>query len=96
MSKQKLLKKLKFTQKRTFKREVVRIISPGTLTEDNLLQRKTNNFLGAISNFNGSICVAWVDVSTGCFKSRQIGKDNNSNQKQLLTNLCSGWIFQKY
>ena len=73
-------------KKGPLKREVVRIISPGTLTEDNLLQRRNNNYLGAISVFNGSISVAWVDVSTGYFKSRLIGKENNSKQKQLLTN----------
>ena len=73
-------------KKGPLKREVVRIISPGTLTEDNLLNRENNNYLGAISMFNGSISVAWVDVSTGYFKSRLIGKENNSNQKQLLTN----------
>ena len=73
-------------KKGPLKREVVRIISPGTLTEDNLLQRKNNNYLGAISNFNNSIYVAWVDVSTGSFKSRKIGGEKTSNQKQLLTN----------
>ena len=77
--------KLNF-KKGPLRREVVRIISPGTITEDNLLQRKDNNYLGAISNFNDSICIAWVDVSTGCFKSRNIGKDKASTQKQLLTN----------
>ncbi len=73
-------------KKGPLKREVVRIISPGTLTEDNLLERKTNNFLGAISDDNGSVSVAWVDVSTGCFKSRNIVEHNISNRKQLLAN----------
>ena len=77
--------KIKF-KKGPLKREVVRIISPGTLTEDNLLERKTNNFLGAISDNNGSASIAWVDVSTGCFKSRNILEDNKSNRKQLLAN----------
>ena len=72
-------------KKGPLKREVVRIISPGTLTEDNLLDRNANNFLGAISDLNGSISISWVDVSTGCFKSRNLQKENN--QKQLLTNL---------
>ena len=72
-------------KKGPLKREVVRIISPGTLTEDNLLDRNANNFLGAISDVNGSISISWVDVSTGCFKSRNLQKENN--QKQLLTNL---------
>ena len=73
-------------KKGPLKREVVRIISPGTLTEDNLLERKTNNFLGAISENNGSLSIAWVDVSTGCFKSRKIVEDNKTNKKQLLAN----------
>ncbi len=72
-------------KKGPLKREVVRIISPGTLTEDNLLDRNANNFLGAISDVDGSISISWVDVSTGCFKSRNLQKENN--QKQLLTNL---------
>ena len=78
----------KNARKGPLKREVVRIISPGTLTEDSLLDKKVNNFLGAISNINGSISISWVDVSTGCFKSRDLQKKNNiKNQKQLLTNL---------
>ena len=77
-----------YSKKGPLKREVVRIISPGTLTEDNLLDRKANNFLGAISNIDGSISISWVDVSTGCFKSRDLKKGKNKNiQKQLLTNL---------
>ena len=74
------------SKKGPLKREVVRIISPGTLTEDNLLERNTNNFLGAISDNKGSVSIAWVDVSTGCFKSRNIEEDNKSNRKQLLAN----------
>jgi DNA mismatch repair protein MutS len=75
-------------KKGPLKREVVRIISPGTLTEDNLLDSKANNFLGAISNFDNSISISWVDVSTGCFKSREFKKGGKKNiQKQLLTNL---------
>ena len=73
-------------KKGPLKREVVRIISPGTLTEDNLLERKTNNFLGAISDNKEFVSIAWVDVSTGCFKSRNIEEDNKSNRKQLLAN----------
>ena len=73
-------------KKGPLRREVVRIISAGTLTEDNLLERNTNNFLGAISDNNNSLSIAWVDVSTGCFKSRNILEDNKSNRKQLLAN----------
>ena len=70
-------------KKGPLKREVVRIISPGTITEDNLLESKLNNFLGAIINLNSSISISWVDVSTGYFKSRNFLKQN---QNQLLNN----------
>ena len=74
-------------KKGPLKREVVRIISPGTITEDNLLESTTNNFLGAIINLNNSISISWVDVSTGSFKSRNFDKKNNQiNQNQLLNN----------
>ena len=74
-------------KKGPLKREVVRIISPGTITEDNLLESKTNNFLGAIIKLNNSISISWVDVSTGYFKSRNFeNKNNEINQKQLLNN----------
>ena len=40
-----------------------------------------------MSILKDSICVAWVDISTGCFKSRQLLKETNSSkQKQVLTN----------
>ncbi len=48
-------------------RDVTRIITPGTLTEDDSLDAKDNNYLAA---FSGS-GVAWVDLSTGDFATRE-------------------------
>ena len=73
-----------YSKKGPLKREVIRVISPGTLTEDNLLERNKNNFLGALSNIDGIISVAWLDVSTGCFKSRIIVKEKNKQNKDQL------------
>ena len=71
-------------KKGPLKREVVRIISPGTITEDNLLESKANNFLGAIIKLNNAISISWVDVSTGYFKSRNFeNKNNEINQKNI-------------
>ena len=56
----------------------------------NILRPKDFNFLGAISDNNGSFSIAWVDVSTGCFKSRNIVEDNNSNKLiGTMTVYCS-------
>lgn len=50
------------------KREVVRVVTPGTLTEETLLNARQNNFLLAVSPVTkGDIGVAVIDLSTGTF-----------------------------
>ncbi|MBI1774877.1 MAG: DNA mismatch repair protein MutS [Proteobacteria bacterium] len=51
--------------KSVVQRAVVRIVTPGTLTEDNLLDARTNNYLAALADAQGELAIAWVDVSTG-------------------------------
>ena len=48
-------------------RDVVRLITPGTLTEDSLLDSKTRNYLACLTalNGNGEMALAYVDISTG-------------------------------
>ena len=46
-------------------REVVRIITPGTLTDEILINGKEANILLSISSNNGHIAIAFADVSTG-------------------------------
>jgi DNA mismatch repair protein MutS len=59
------------------KREVIRVVTPGTVIESNLLDEKKNNYIMAIYKngiyFGISIC----DVSTGDFKATQIKETNN-------------------
>ena len=49
------------------KRDVVRLITPGTLTEDGLLSKGGNNFLLSIIESNGAYGASWADISTGEF-----------------------------
>jgi DNA mismatch repair protein MutS len=49
------------------KRDVIRIVTPGTLTDDILLDEKKDNFLCAVHLGRKSAAIAWVDVSTGHF-----------------------------
>jgi DNA mismatch repair protein MutS len=53
--------------KAVVKREVVRLITPGTLTEDNLLEAGRNNYLAALGEAEGRLGLAWLDMSTGEF-----------------------------
>ncbi len=54
------------------KRDVIRIITPGTLTDDMLLEEKQDNFLCAVSLNAKTAAISWVDVSTGHFFARVV------------------------
>jgi DNA mismatch repair protein MutS len=58
--------------KRLVERQVVRVVTPGTLVEDNLLQRGANNYLAALAPGDGQLGLAYVDVSTGEFACTQL------------------------
>jgi DNA mismatch repair protein MutS len=47
------------------RRDVVRIVTPGTLIEDQLLDGKQNNYLAAVTAVDDSFALAYADVSTG-------------------------------
>jgi DNA mismatch repair protein MutS len=49
------------------KRDIVRIVTPGTLTEDAFLDSKTSNYLAAVVEVRGKLGLAWVELSTGRF-----------------------------
>lgn len=49
------------------KRDVVRIVTPGTLTDDMLLNEREDNFLCAVHLGRKGAALAWVDISTGHF-----------------------------
>ncbi|MFN4140662.1 DNA mismatch repair protein MutS [Aestuariivirga sp.] len=55
--------------KAVVKRDIVRLVTPGTLTEDNLLDSRSHNFLASISRHKagGEIALAWADISSGEF-----------------------------
>ena len=48
-------------------RDVVRVVTQGTLTEDNLLDQNTNNYLACLARVADGMGLAWVDMSTGEF-----------------------------
>ena len=54
--------------KSVVKRDVVRLVTPGTLTEDSLLEARRHNFLAAFSDVRGQAALAWADISTGEFR----------------------------
>ena len=57
------------TTKGPLRREVVRLVTPGTLTEDSLLDAGRTNLLLALAQDRSGIGAAWLDVSTGLFET---------------------------
>ena len=53
------------SQKTPLKRAVVRLVTPGTLSEDSLLSARAHNFLAALAGAPDAL--AWLDMSTGDF-----------------------------
>jgi DNA mismatch repair protein MutS len=51
--------------KSVVRREVVRLVTPGTLTEDSLLESRRHNYLAAFTEIRGEGALAWADMSTG-------------------------------
>lgn len=47
------------------RRDVVRLVTPGTLTEESLLDARKNNYLAAYAEVRDQSALAWVDISTG-------------------------------
>jgi len=60
------------TAKGLVRREVTRIITPGTIIESNILDEKTNNHIVAVYIENSSCGLTYADVSTGTLKTTQI------------------------
>ncbi len=53
-------------------RDITRIITPGTITEDNLLNARNHNFLCALVHHGKNIALAWLDISTGDFFTENV------------------------
>lgn len=58
--------------KSVVRRDVVRLVTPGTLTEEKLLSPEESNYLMALARIKGSseaqFALAWIDISTGVFR----------------------------
>ncbi|MBN3033785.1 MAG: DNA mismatch repair protein MutS [Candidatus Saganbacteria bacterium] len=50
------------------KRDIIRIVTPGTILESSMLSEKTNNYLMAVNHEKGAFGLAFVDATTGEFK----------------------------
>jgi len=58
--------------KSVVKRDVIRLVTPGTITEEKLLSPSESNYLMALTRIRGAsepvLAIAWIDISTGIFR----------------------------
>ena len=59
------------------KRDVIRVVTPGTVTESNLLEEKRNNYIMSIFKKGIFFGIAICDISTGDFYAAEIKEENN-------------------
>ena len=69
------------------KRKVVRVITPGTVLEENFFDDNPNNFLCSWNEVNGRHSISWVDLSTGIFCVQKIDVNQSNALETALERL---------
>lgn len=69
------------------KRDVIRVITPGTAIEGSILDESVNNYLCAICKRENETGLCFADVSTGEFHITAIGRDNE--QESIINSLSA-------
>src|SRR5919204_2126753 len=62
------------------KREVTRVVTAGTVTEDELLDPRANNHLASVAVGKAALGLAWVDLSTGTFWAADLSEERLSDE----------------
>jgi DNA mismatch repair protein MutS len=57
-------------------REVVRVVTPGTVTDDALLEQRQDNLLAAVATLGKRTAIAWLDLAGGHFAVRLLDSDS--------------------
>lgn len=71
--------------KSVVRREVVRLVTPGTLSEDNLLEARGRNIITALAKtLAGDYALAWADISDGLFCTADMNADRVSTELAAL------------
>jgi DNA mismatch repair protein MutS len=67
------------------KREVTRVVTPGTITEDDLLDpRRSNHLVALAAPTSATVGLAWLDLSTGSFQAADVPRDRLGDELARL------------
>ena len=58
------------------KREVIQIVTSGTIQDIDFIDSKSNNYLACITYFNNTYAISFIDITTGEFKVIETDEDN--------------------
>ena len=81
-------------------REIIRVITPGTVIEENILNDEKNNYLAAVDADDTTCGISWLDVSTGEFNTMQFAYKNAQNIEEALLTIkpaeiiCSETVYK--
>ena len=60
-------------------RDVIRVVTPGTIMENSMLSEDKNNYIASIYIDNNQASICFCDISTGSMQSTVVGSDNFEN-----------------
>jgi DNA mismatch repair protein MutS len=69
-------------KKGIIEREVVRVVTPGTILDENALSKKENNFITSVLILGNTLAIAWADLSTGFLSGLEKEVEDPLNQLQ--------------
>ncbi|MDE6472463.1 MAG: DNA mismatch repair protein MutS [Clostridia bacterium] len=88
-------------QGKLVERDVIRVVTPGTVIEDNILDDKKNNYLTCIYANEKCYALAWIDVSTGEFNTIQSDYGDFSSIEDVLATfspaeiICNEYAYER-
>ena len=71
--------------KSVVRRDVVRVVTPGTLTEEHLLDPRASSYLAALAPAGGELALAWLELSTGEFLVQTVSASGVASELARLS-----------
>lgn len=68
-------------------RDIVRVVTPGTVIESSMLNEEKNNYLASVCYDDGKVGVSWVDITTGEFNHMLIEESISMKLNDLLSRI---------
>lgn len=85
--------KNKTSAKEIVQRDVVRIVTPGTVIDESLLDDKSNNYIACINMNDNAIGLAYLDITTGEFRTCEIkGEEKTKELNDILVRIMPSEI----